>query len=305
MRIMIVGAGGVGGYLAGRLSQKLDTITVVARGAHLAAIQAQGLTIIDGEERFTVHPAATDTPAKTGVQDAIFLCTKGYGLEDALEQIRPCVGPDTMLIPLLNGVNMHKRIAARLPEAQALLGSIYIYANIASPGVVQKNGPMLRLVLGVPGIPGSEAPAPLRELCGLLQGCGIPTELPEDILRENWIKWAVLVSNGQSNAYFHAPLGAIRDDPARMQFVLALLGEVVAVAKAEGVKLPEDMQDQLLATMSSLPYESISSLSRDIDTPGKPTELALFAGALCELADAHGIDAPANRAILEAFKDRL
>lgn len=305
LRMMIIGAGGVGGYLAGKLARQYDGVTVVARGAHLAAIQAQGLTIQDGDERFTVHPRAIEQPAEASVQDAIFLCTKGYGLEGALEQIRPCVGPDTMIIPLLNGVNMHKRIAAALPQGKALLGSIYIYANIVSPGVISKNGPMLRLLLGIPGVPGSEAPAPLQKLCGLLNDAGIPTELPEDMLRENWIKWAVLVSNGQPNAYFNAPLGAIREDPARMEFVMALLNEVMAVAVAEGVALPEDMPERLLTTMRSLPYESVSSLARDIATPGKPTELSLFAGTLCELAEAHGIDTPANRSVLETFRDRL
>lgn len=305
MKIMIVGAGGVGGYVAGRLCRGGAEVTVIARGANLDAIQKNGLTIVDGEKSFTVHPAATQDPAMAGGQDAIFICTKGYGLDAALEQIRPAVRPGTMVIPLLNGVNIYKRVQQALPEALALSGSIYIYANIVSPGVVSKNGPLLRLEVGVPGRPAADAPPALHELVALLNKSGLPTELSDDIVRENWIKWAILVSNGQSNAYFGAPLGAIRDDPERMEFVLSLLREVLALAEAEGISMPADMEDRLATTMKNLPYDSVSSLARDIAEPGKSTELSLFAGEVCRLADAHGIDVPANRSMLEKFKDRL
>lgn len=300
---MVVGAGGVGGYLAGKLSQDSNDVFVVARGAHLAAIQQNGLTIKDGEDCFTVSPAASDKPE--GIYDAIFICTKGYGLQAAAEQIRSCVGEHTLVIPLLNGVNIHKRLAEVLPTGQILSGSIYIYANIASPGVIQKNGPMVRVVVGAPNKTAAAAPEALHTLCAIMNKSGIPTEIADDILRENWVKWAILVSNGQSNAYFDAPLGAIREDPQRMEFVLSLLREVVAVGRAEGIALPDNLEETLLNTMRVLPYESVSSLTRDIRTPGKPTELSLFSGEVCRLADIHGISVPANRSMLLRFQDRL
>lgn len=300
---MVVGAGGVGGYLAGKLSRDSNDVFVVARGAHLAAIQQNGLTIKDGEDCFTVRPAASDKPE--GMYDAIFICTKGYGLQAAAEQIRPCVGEHTLVIPLLNGVNIHKRLAEVLPTGRILSGSIYIYANIASPGVIHKISPMVRVVVGAPGKTAAAAPEALHALCAIMNKSGIPTELADDILRENWVKWAILVSNGQSNAYFDAPLGAIREDAERMEFVLSLLREVVAVGHAEGIALPDDLEETLLNTMRALPYESVSSLARDIRTPGKPTELSLFSGEVCRLADIHGISVPANRSMLQRFQDRL
>lgn len=303
MKIMVIGAGGIGGYIAAKLSRQFEDIQLIARGAHLTAIQENGLLLHDVEESFTVHPAVSDKPQ--GIQDAIFICTKGYGLQAAAEQIRPCVDSHTLVIPLLNGVNIHRRIAEVLHTGHILSASIYVYANIVSPGVIQKNSQLIRVVTGMPGQPAIKAPAALHTLCDMMNQSGIPTEIADDILRENWVKWAILVSNGQSNAYFEAPLGAIREDAARMDFVLALLREVVAVGRAEGILLPDNLEETLLNTMRSLPYESVSSLARDIATPGKQTELSLFAGEVCRLADIHGISVPANRSMLERFRDRL
>ncbi len=303
MNIMIAGAGGVGGYIAGKLARLFPDITVLARGAALAAMRERGLTIIDGSETFTVHPQVTDTPA--GIMDAIFFCTKAYGLDAVMDQVRPCVGEHTLLLPLLNGVNVYRQIEQKLQAGIALSGSIYIYSQIREPGVIEKTGPLLRVVMGVPNKPAAESPQSLLELCGMLNECGIPTEIPDDIIMENWVKWSLLNSNGQANAYFDLPAGAVREDPEKMSFTVGLLREVLLVAKAEGVKLPAGIEQTHIDTIMRLPYQSESSLCRDIRTPGKPTELAMFAGELCRMADVHGLDVPCNRSMLNRFKDRL
>lgn len=304
LNIMVVGAGGIGGYLAGRLSSVCDNVTVVARGANLEAIIKDGITVIDSGERITSRPyKCVERPDEK--QDVIVLSTKSYGLDDALTLIEPCVKDDTLIIPLLNGVNMHKRIIAKVNRGIALLGSIYVYSKIVSPGVIEKTGDILKVVLGEPNKTAAQAPAALGEFARLLTKSGIPTEISDDILRENWLKWSLLIASGQSNAYFDLPIGAIREDSKKLEFVLGLAREFMQVAKAEGINIPDNHEETILKNINSLAYESRSSFSRDIADCSKKTELSIFAGELCELADKHGISVPCNESVLNRFRDRL
>ncbi len=304
-KIMIVGAGGIGGYLAGKLCANYD-ITLVARGAQLAAIRENGLTLVDEGTSSTVFPAlCTDNPMEAGVQDAILLCTKGYGLEEAIRQVAPCVGPHTLLVPVLNGVNTHARIRQYAKSGIALDGCIYVFSRIIAPGVIEKTGPIIRLLFGVPGIPAQQAPESVHMLCRMLNESGVHTELPDDIVRETWIKWSFICSNGQASAYYNVCIGEVRDNKEMWNFLVGLLDEVLLVAQKEGIDLPKNLREQHLNAVQKLPYEATSSFARDLNEPGKPTELTLFAGEVCRMAEKHGVDVPCNRMMLERFAGRV
>ncbi len=302
MKIMIVGPGGIGGFLCGMLARMQAEVTLVARGRTLAAIEQNGVTIQRDSERFTVHPTVTDLPEEFGVQDAIFLCTKAYDLYGAIEQIRPVVGPGTLVIPLLNGVSAPDTIASKLSEGIICGGSIYIYSRIDSPGVIIQSGDLNRVVVGIPGKAPTEA---LVGLAKLLTQAGVPCEASEDIRRDMWMKWSFILSNAQATSYYDMNVGQLREHPEGRKFLISLLEELVAVAKAEGIRLPDTLIADNIRTIDSMPYEGRSSLSRDLAEPGKNTELSLFAGTLVPLADKHGIQVPCNKKILEKFGDRL
>lgn len=303
MRLMIIGAGGIGGYLAGRLVKAGETVALVARGAHLEAIREKGLRIEDNGADFTVRPAcSTDKPAEAGLQDAIFFCTKSYGLADAVLAARPCIGPDTLLIPLLNGVSAARMIREQEPGGQVMDGCIYIFSQIASPGVISRMGDLLRVVVGAPE---GDAPERLHAVARALEHAGVPAEVSSDIRREMWMKWLLMVSNAQAAAYHNLPIGPMREDAEKFALVYALLDEALSVAAAEQINLPPDIRERVLKTVFSLAYGSTPSLARDLNTPGKETEADLFAGELCRLADKHGVDVPCNKMVLEHFRDRL
>lgn len=306
MNIMIVGAGGIGGYLAAKLCANYGNITLVARGAQLKAIRERGITLVDDGTSSTVFPAlCTDDPREAGVQDAILLCTKGYGLEEAVRQVQPCIGPNTLLIPLLNGVNMHRRIRQYTNSGIALDGCIYVFSRITSPGVIEKTGPIIRLLMGVPGVPAANAPASMHTLCRMLNASGVTTETPDDIVRETWIKWSFICSNGQATAYYNVTIGELRENKQMWDFLVGLLDEVLLMAKKEGIDLPADLREKHLAAVEKLPYEATSSFARDLNEPNKPTELNLFAGEVCRMAEKHGVEVPCNRRVLERFSERL
>jgi len=304
--IMVMGAGGIGGYLAGRLCGVCGGVTLVARGAQLAAIQRDGLTLVDRGEKTVVHPArVTDKPAETGVADAILLCVKGYSLASALDSVAPCVGPDTLIIPTLNGINTHRRIRERLPAGIAADGCIYVFSRVTAPGVVEKTGDVSRFLIGIPGKTAAQSPQSLLTLCDLINRAGVETVIPDDIVKETWMKWTFNCASAQATSYFDVPLGRLREDPEKLQFFLGLLDEILLMAKAEGVGLPADFRQRNVDSLNTMPYEGTSSLSRDLAVPGKPTELDLLCGEMRRLSEKHGIPVPYNTRVFERFRDRL
>ncbi|MDL2257936.1 ketopantoate reductase family protein [Eubacteriales bacterium OttesenSCG-928-K08] len=309
MKIMIIGAGGVGGYIAGRLAYEFpNEITLIARGNQLEAIKKNGLTIIeDNNQGYSVHPAlCTDEPEQAGLQDVIFVCTKSYGLDAAIEQIKPCIGPDTLLLPLLNGISARRVIRSHTKSGVALDGCIYIFSQIDAPGVIRKVGSVCKVFMGIaPEETNTKALETMRMLCDMLCAGGIDTKISGEVVTMLWQKWILMISNAQAAAYFNKPIGEVREDPEKFKFVLDLLEEALAVAKLENIELPLDVREQIKTTIFSLSYESTPSLARDLNTPGKATELDIFCGELIRLAKKHKIDAPNNQKILNRFADRV
>lgn len=157
MQIAIFGAGGIGGYLAGKLGERLgnrdtavSSLSLIARGAHLQAIRHGGLSFTEPEgSEHLIHPtAAADDFSEITPPDIIFLCVKGYDLRDAVAQIAPYVTGETVVIPLLNGADIYERVREGLSTATVLPGAIYISAAVTSPGRVEHKGGKGLVVLG-------------------------------------------------------------------------------------------------------------------------------------------------------------
>jgi Ketopantoate reductase len=154
MRIGIVGIGGVGGYFGGKLAKAFQNsdqheIIFIARGKHLKAIQKNGLQLITREGDYIAWPKiATDNPTETGIFDLVFFCTKSYSLESSAQQFSSCINKNTVVIPLLNGVNSAERLRAVLPESEVISGSVYIITHIEKPGVIHQEGGACKLTFG-------------------------------------------------------------------------------------------------------------------------------------------------------------
>lgn len=306
MKIMLVGAGGIGGYLTAKLClQYAADITLIARGAQLQAIREKGLTLIEPGATNTVYPSmCTDKPEEAGIQDAIFFCTKSYGLKQALLQVAPCVGAHTLLIPLLNGISARNLIKEHLKAGIAMSGCIYIFSQIVEPGVIKQTGDVRRVCMGLSKSEG-KAPEALYTLRDMLLNADVQAEIPADMDLVMWDKWLLMLSNAQAAAYFNVPIGQLRDSKEKYAFAMKLLDEALLVAQAEHVNLPPNTKAHIEETIASLAYESVPSMARDLNVPGKPTELSMFAGELCRRAALYGIDVPYNQTMLSKFADRL
>jgi len=297
MRIVVVGAGGVGGYFGARLAQGGADVTLVARGAHLDAIRARGLRVrsaVEGE--YTVAVTAVDTVAGLPAADAVLLCVKSFDTEAAVEHVRPVVGRQTPVLSLQNGVDNEERIDAVLGAGHALGGVAYVFATIEAPGVIAHTFGG-RIVLGeMDGRPTARAER-LREA---FSGAGIPAALSEDIRRALWEKYLMIAAQAGMTAITRCPIGVIRETPQTWRMYRLIVEELAALGRASGVALPTDAVAMTLASAEKLAPHLFSSLHHDL-VQGKRLELEALHGHAVRLGDRLGVPTPTVFAVYAAL----
>jgi 2-dehydropantoate 2-reductase len=298
VKITIIGAGGVGGYFGARLAQGGTEVGFVARGAHLAAIRANGLRI-ESQLGDLVLPNvnASEDPSVFGTPDFIFLCVKLWDAEEALRALAPVVGKDTTVISFQNGVQKDELVRRILGEGVALGGVGYIGSTVVSPGVIHHTGTMQRLAFGEYDGTRSQRVVALYEAC--VRG-GIDAEISPDILRTIWEKFVFLVGLSATTTAMRMPLGPIRSNPQTREFLLDVMREVVSVGRAHGVNLDEDYAEKRMAFVDGLPTDMDSSMHADLQR-NKRLELQWLSGAVVDLGHAAGISTPMNRAVRDVL----
>jgi 2-dehydropantoate 2-reductase len=301
MRIAVLGSGAIGSYYGGMLARAGNDVTFIARGEHLAALRADGLMVQRDLERFVVHPVqATDDPAEVGPVQLVLLATKAYDLDSALAALGPLLGRATLVLPLLNGMDVAGLVAARLPGAQVLAGLTYVPANRPRPGAVHQPGPERRLVFGEREGPATER---CRRVLAVLLGAGIKAEMSDEMPRELWSKLMLVVANGGVCGAAGSPIGPVLADADTRALYLACCREVAAVACACGVALDESAVRATLDHAEGTPVDNRPSMLQDLEA-GRPLELEHLHGALVRLAREHGVPVPVNAAIYAALKLR-
>ena len=296
MKILVMGSGGVGGYFGARLALGGADVTFVARGAHLAAMQSQGLTLETPAGQ--VHAAdikVVEKASDAAPPDFVLLAVKLWDTDSALEQIRPIVGPHTTVISLQNGVLKEATLAQAFAREQLMGGVAYVATRIASPGVIRQTGPMQRMQFGeYDGKRSARAEA-------LLQAClkgGINAEIADDIVRVLWEKYVFLAALSAATTAIRKPIGAIRGHPQTRAFFLDLMREVVAVGRAHGVALPADYAEQRLKLADDVDPGMTSSMHHDLDQ-GNRLELRWLSGGVVELGAQVGVATPLHRAVFD------
>ena len=295
MRIAIMGSGGLGGYFGARLVQGGADVHFVARGKHLAAMKQGGLRI-DGPQPIHVAKVnATDDPREIGVADIVMLCVKLWDTEQAIEQIRPMVGPDTAIVSFQNGVLKDQYLRAAFDARQLMGGVGYVATTIGEPGVIRQTGPMQRLLFGEFDGSRSQRGEALLAAC---KAGGINAELSDNILREIWQKFVFLVALSGATTTIRKSLGPIRSNPQTRAFFLDVMREVVAVGRAHGVALAEDYADVRMKFADELPADMTASMHHDLER-GNRLEVRWLSGGVVELGRVKGIATPLNRAIAD------
>jgi len=308
MKVCVYGCGAIGGLLAARLATSGVDVSIIARGAQLAAIKADGLRLISvgGSAPLQVPFArASATPAELGRQDFVFLTMKAHALAAVADDIGPLLGPDTAVIsagngipwwyfyglendfgaPELRSVDAGRRLWQAIRPERALGCIVYPAAVIDQPGIVQHIFGD-RFSVGEPD--GSISPR-LETLAGMLGNAGFDARMQVNIRTELWTKLTANAAFNPVSVITGRTLGGMIDDPATRVLLERIMYEVIAIAAAFGTAVALTPQALLSATRQL--GEHKTSMLQDLQG-GRPLELAPIAGAVLELADLAGVAAP-------------
>lgn len=270
MKYLIYGAGGIGGCLAAFLAQGGKDVSLIARGAHLEAIQKNGLVLETGHGTFAVPVRACEQEQVTDKPDVIFVCVKGYSLEGTLPTLKRLSDGHTIVIPLLNLYGTGARLQPELSPALVTDGCIYIAAEIKAPGTVHMSGDIFRVVFG-PRTQGEYRPE-LEEVARDLNDCGVEGILSQDIQRDALMKFSVVSPMAACGIYHDIQVGGMQAPGQPREDFKALVAEIRALAQAMGYPFPEDPVARNLAIQDALDPDASTSLKRDLDA-GKPSEV--------------------------------
>jgi 2-dehydropantoate 2-reductase len=294
MRIAVMGAGAIGGYIGARLAAAGAAVTLVARGQHLAAIRETGLRVTSPLGDLRITPArATDDPATVGEVDVVLLATKLYDVEPAARAIAPMVGGGTAVVCLQNGIDATEIVAGLYGPARVVGGVVLINAEITAPGTIRHNALNTLTVGALDGRPSGR----LERFAALASGAGIETRLSEDIRLDIWRKFLLLAPMAALSALTRVPLARIREDAATWRLAEEGMREVLAVAVAQGIRLTEADVQATLALVRSMSPAWRASLAVDLEQ-GRRLEIDWLSGAVCRLARAAALDTPFHRMAL-------
>jgi 2-dehydropantoate 2-reductase len=288
LRVAVFGAGAIGSYYGARLGDGGAEVALIARGRHLEALRADGLTIVEPEGTRSYRLQATDNPSEVGPVDIVLFTVKSYDTTEAAGRLAPLLDETTGVISLQNGIDNEDRIAAVVGGEHVLGGAAYILAAVREPGVVDAAGPR-GIVIGelAAGAPSDRVQAVVD--VGRKAGLGVTAA--DDIRIALWEKYTLLVAFSAMTGTVRLPIGDIRDAPAAAAMLRALMTEVWLVGRASGVPLADDLVDRQMTLLLSQDASATTSLYHDLVT-GHRMELEALQGAAIRIGREHGIPTP-------------
>lgn len=292
-KIAFVGLGGVGGYYGGLVSRYAENhpeieVSFLARGKHLEAIKQNGLKVSDEKQSFTTRPAiATDKVEEIGIVDFIVLSTKSYDLDATMAQIKPMVAKQTIILPLLNGIDNTPRLRAFFPENEIWYGCVYIITRLKEPGVIEDSGNVHFMHFGHEKKVSSE----LLFIEELFLKSGIEVARKEEPLKAIWRKFFYISTTAALTTFLNTDFRSLVWDEDKKPLYVSIMKELYAVSEAEGIGLYDGIIDDMLKYGGSLPAGSTSSMNSDY-LAGRKTEVETLIGVVVRLGQKYGIATP-------------
>ena len=307
----------MGGLIAAKLAQAGYAVDVLARGEQLRAIEANGLALIEGQTRATVRVASASDPTALGPQDVVFIAFKAPSLVRAAGALTPLLGPDTVLVPAMNGVPwwfFHRfggrlvgtrlssvdpggAISRSLPAEQVIGSVVHLSSSIAAPGVIRRGFGNVLIV----GEPSGERSGRLARVIKMLEQGGFTVKPTPEIQREVWLKlWGNMNMNPIS-ALTGSTADAVLDDPLTAQLVRDMMEEAGAVGRALGIEMTMTAAERIAVTRELGVFKT--SMLQDLEG-GRPLEIDALLGAPCEMGDRLGIPMPFSKAVLGLVRQR-
>jgi 2-dehydropantoate 2-reductase len=293
-----MGTGGMGGYYGGLLAKQGQDVTFIARGAHLQAIQKNGLQVKSIHGDFTVSPAkASDDPSRVASPDLILFCTKTYSTDEAAQAIKPIVESGTTILSLQNGIDAAERIGKVVGMEHMLAGATWISSAVETPGAIKQVSDFRRVVLGE--LDGHLTPR-AQAVYDAFKATGITVELSTDILKVLWTKFVFIAAASSFGSLTRLPMGDYRAVPETRALMLSLMREVAALARACGIALEADVVERSLAFIDNAAPHLKASMQLDVEA-GRRTEIESMIGVIGHKGRYRGVPTPVADMIYAAL----
>ena len=318
MKYIIIGAGGTGGILGFYMTKAGKDVTLIARNAHLEAMQKQGLSVekmwTNETETIPVGAESMESyEAKREKADVILLCVKKYSLDSCIPFIQNISHENTIVVPVLNVYGTGAYLQEKLPEVFVTDGCIYVSANIKQPGVLLQHGEILRVFFGVRekrdlkklnGQINSEYKAEilLKKIAQDFKDSGIDGILSDNIKRDALTKFSYVSPIGTAGLYLHAVAGDFQQESEARELFKTLICEIVTLSNAMGITFEEDLVERNLKILSNLPQEATTSMQRDV-MEGKQSEIDGLVYEVVRMAKKYGVEVPAYERAAEKFRE--
>lgn len=302
MKYLIIGAGGTGGSIGAYMTEAGKDVTLIARGEHLKRMQEQGLKMETTKKgNYTVSPIkATDMAHYDEQPDIIFVCVKGYSLEETIPFIKRIAKETTIVIPILNIYGTGGRMQEKLPDILVTDGCIYIAAQIKEPGTIWQNGEIFRIVYG------TRKPEEMRpelfKVAEDLKDSGIEGVLSENIRRDALQKFAYVSPMAACGLYYHVAACDVQKTGEPRDTFVKLMKEVDALAVAMGVPFLVDIVTTNLQILDALDPEASTSMQRDVYA-GKPSEIDGLIYEVVRMGERYGVSVPTYQMIAQKARE--
>lgn len=309
--ICIFGMGGIGGVFGGKIAKSIEEkndkthkVYYIARGGHLEKIKEDGLRLnLPDRKGLICTPAgATENISEIPAPDLLFLCVKGYDLDSALDSIKKNVKEDTIIIPLLNGVDIYERIRKKMDGCIVLPSCVYIGAHIEKQGEVSQDSESALIISGRDPL---NKDYDLEELKELLTDMDIKCDFKNDSSVDIWEKYLFIASFGIVTAYSEQPFGGIMGSTELKGYTRSIVDEIIGIAEKRGIALPEGIGDKTINKVNNFPANVKTSYQRDVESRKAKNEGELFGGTIIRLGKETGVDTPVTIKLYEAIQKKL
>jgi 2-dehydropantoate 2-reductase len=302
-KIGILGIGGVGGYFGGKLAayyHNSDEVQVIfiARGENKNVIKEHGVKIIALNGQIVAYPAlVSDDAQEIGMVDLLICCTKTYQVAGALQGVQACINNNTVILPLMNGVESVERITDLFPNQEIWEGCVYVVSRLERPGIIKKSGYINKLYLGSP----YAAKEKLAKVESLLKVDGIDAHVPPNISETVWEKFLFISTMATLTSYLDKSIGQILSNEEYKRLLNDLLNELFAVTIAKGISLPANSIQQTFDKMTSFPFDATSSMHSDFQK-GTKTEVDSLTGYVVQLGKELNVSVPTYEMMYKKLK---
>lgn len=298
MKILVVGAGALGGYFGGRLLEKGEDVTFLVREKRKAQLDVNGLNVESVNGNMMMKVKTLLAGEKSNFFDVIILSTKAYHLEGAIENIRPYVGEQTMVLPILNGIEHISALIDAFGEERVIGGLCAIEATLDQTGKVIQDSLLHEFVYGERNGEKTERILKLQEV---FSGTKADFRLSENIEQEMWHKYLFISTVAGVTSLFRSPMGPIREQKYGKLVIQSVLHEAATIMRALEAPLSDKVEELLMERINKLGYKMKASLFKDMEKQ-LPIEADHFFGYLLEQAEACGVNARAIETVYANLK---